>query len=249
MREHENDRQVVLVTGGARRIGAAIARRLHADGWNIVIHCRDSMAEAQALANALNATRHNSACRVNADLRDTASLPDLVARAHSNWGRLDALVNNASSYFQTPLIQLEESDFRELISTNLKAPLFLIKSCLPYFGDSAVAVNILDALAHRARPGFVVYNTAKAALWSVTETLAEELAPRIRINAVAPGHILWAETLEVDRAQQQEELARVPLRRLGNPEQVAAAVAFLLSADGSYLNGAVLPVDGGLRLR
>ena len=249
MQKDANDRQVVLVTGGARRIGAAIVQRLHRDGWKIAIHCHDSIAEAQALVNAFNATRQDSACRVDADLRDTGSLSDLVARVHSRWGRLDALVNNASSYFQTPLLQLDEADFSELIDTNLKAPLFLIKACLPYFGDSAAVVNILDALALRARPGFVIYNTAKAALWSATETLAAELAPRIRINAVAPGHILWAETAVVDRKQQQAELARVPLKHLGDPKQVAAAVAFLLSVEGSYVNGAVLPVDGGLRLQ
>lgn len=248
MRDRAKDRRVVLVTGGARRIGAAIVERLHADGWNLAIHCRESMVEAQTLTKAFNARRCDSACPVNADLREITSLADLAASVHSHWGRLDALVNNASSYFHTPFCQLEEADFSELINTNLKAPLFLLKACLPYFEDSAVVVNILDALAHRARPGFVAYNTAKAALWSATKTLAAELAPQIRVNAVAPGHVLWAETSTIDREQQEKELSRIPLRRLGDPEEVAAAVAFLLSTEGSYLNGTVLPVDGGLRL-
>lgn len=249
MRDDANDRPVVLVTGGARRIGAAIVQRLHVDGWNIAIHCRNSIADAHALTDECNARRRDSACWVRADLGETASLADLAALVHSRWGRLDALVNNASSYFQTPFRQLEEAAFSELVNTNLKAPLFLLKACLPYFGDSAAVVNILDALARRARPGFVAYNAAKAALWAATETLAAELAPRVRINAVAPGHILWAESIPADREQREQELLRVPLQRLGNPEEVAAAVAFLLSAEGAYLTGTILSVDGGLRLR
>jgi len=239
---------VALITGGGRRIGAAIASALHAVGWRVAIHCNCSVADAQRLVDDLNARRDDSAARFSADLRQTSALAELAAAAHGRWGRLDALVNNASSYFETPFAQMEEGAFDKLLETNLKAPLFLIRACLPHFGADAAVVNILDALARCARPGFVAYNTAKAALWAATETLAVELAPTVRVNGVAPGHILWAETTQLDDVQQQNELSRVPLRRLGQPQEIAAAVAYLLSPDAHYISGAILPVDGGLRL-
>ncbi|WP_022976550.1 SDR family oxidoreductase [Nevskia ramosa] len=239
---------VALVTGGARRLGAAIVERVHAAGMNVVIHCRSSRAEAAVLAGALNAQRADSAAVLAADLADDAAVAQLAVDAHARWGRLDALVNNASGYRRTPIGAITPALFDELISSNFKAPLLLIQACLPLFGEHAAVVNILDTLARHARPGFAPYNAAKAALWSLTETLAVELAPRVRVNGVAPGHILWAESTVLSAAQKAEELAQIPAGRLGQPAEIARAVAFLLGPEASYLNGVILPVDGGLRL-
>lgn len=240
--------RVALVTGGARRVGAAIVRRLHAEGFRVAIHCRGSRAEADALAAALNAVRADSAAVLVADLADAAALPRLAQAAQARWGRLDALVNNASSYRRTPLGTITEADFDDLVASNFKAPLLLTQACTPLLGDGGAIVNIVDTLARHARPGFAPYTAAKAALWSLTETLAVELAPRLRVNAVAPGHILWAETTQLSAEQQAGELAGVPLGRLGEPDEIAHAVAFLLAPESAYLNGVVLPVDGALRL-
>ena len=240
---------VVLITGAARRIGAAIACNLHAAGWRVAIHCHRSRDQASELAARLNAERADSAAVLMADLRDPAQLEPLAQQAAAQWGRLDALVNNASGYRRTPVGQLDAGALQEMLDTNFTAPLLLIRACLPYFAQRASVVNILDTLARHARPGFVAYNAAKSALWSATETLAAELAPQVRVNGVAPGHILWAEHTRLTEAQQRDELAQVPLGRLGAPAEIAAAVRYLLSDDGAYCNGTVLQVDGGLRLR
>jgi pteridine reductase len=241
--------RVALITGGARRVGAAIVRRLHAEGFRVAIHCRGSRDEADALAAALNALRGESAVVLVADLAEAAALPALAEAARAQWGRLDALVNNASSYRRTPLGSITEAAFDDLIASNFKAPLLLTQACAPLFGEGGAVVNILDTLARHARPGFAPYNAAKAALWSLTETLAVELAPRIRVNAVAPGHIIWAETTKLSAAQQAEELGDIPLGRLGDPDEIARAVAYLLAPESAYLSGVILPVDGALRLR
>ncbi|TAM09769.1 MAG: SDR family oxidoreductase [Nevskiaceae bacterium] len=241
--------RVVLVTGGARRIGAAIVRRLHAGGWRVAIHCNRSHGAADALAAALNTARPDSAAVFAADLRATAELDTFVARVHARFGRLDALVNNASVYYSTPLATLTEAAFEELTGINLKAPLFLTRACLPHFGSGAAVVNVLDALALRARRHYVAYGAAKAALWTATEILAVELAPEVRVNGVAPGHhIAWEEREPLSAEDQAAAPERVPLQRLGTPEEVADAVGFLLSPQAAFLNGAVIPVDGGLRL-
>ena len=240
---------VVLVTGGARRVGAAIVERLHGSGMNVAIHCRSSEAEGTALATRLNAQRADSAIVLSADLADDAAVAQLAVDAHAHWGRLDALVNNASGYRRTPVGTITPAVFDELIASNFKAPLLLIQACLPLFGATASVVNILDTLARHARPGFAPYNAAKSALWSLTETLAVELAPRVRVNGVAPGHILWAESTALTPAQQAEELGRIPMGRLGDPDEIARAVAFLLAPASGYLNGVILPVDGALRLK
>ncbi|MBA4284274.1 MAG: pteridine reductase [Xanthomonadaceae bacterium] len=238
-----------LVTGGARRVGAAIVECLHGSGMNVAIHCRSSVAEGAALAGRLNALRADSAIVLTADLADDAAVARLAVDAHARWGRLDALVNNASGYRRTPIGTITPTIFDDLIASNFKAPLLLTQACLPLFGEQATVVNILDTLARHARPGFAPYNAAKSALWSLTETLAVELAPRVRVNGVAPGHILWAESTALNAAQQAEELSRIPMGRLGEPDEIARAVAFLLSPASAYLNGVVLPVDGALRLR
>lgn len=240
---------VALVTGGARRVGAAVVECLHGNGMNVVIHCRSSVADGAMLAARLNALRADSAAVLQADLADDAAIARLAVAAHGRWGRLDALVNNASGYQRTPMGSITPAVFDALIASNFKAPLLLTQACLPLFGAQAAVVNILDTLARHARPGFAPYNAAKSALWSLTETLAVELAPRVRVNGVAPGHILWAESTALNAEQQAAELARIPMARLGEPNEIARAVAYLLSPASGYLNGVILPVDGALRLR
>ena len=238
---------VAMVTGAAVRVGAAIAETLHAQGFRVVIHCRHSRAEAEALAARLNAARADSAAVLAADLIDLPALPAFARAARARWGRLDALVNNASSYFRTPLAAVTPAQFSDLIGSNLAAPLFLSQACAA-FPELRGIVNIVDVHARRPRAEYAPYFAAKAGLWTLTEALAVELAPRVRVNGVAPGHMIWAANPTLTPQQQAAELARIPLGRLGGADEVAKAVAFLLSAASDYMTGAVLPVDGGLRL-
>ncbi|ULQ48089.1 SDR family oxidoreductase [Flagellatimonas centrodinii] len=238
---------VVLITGAGVRIGAAIATTLHGQGWRVVIHCRHSRAAADALASQLNAQRSDSAQVCVADLLDPAAPAALAARAHAAWGRLDALVNNASSYFKTPLATVSAAQFDDLLGSNLRAPLFLSQACAA-FEELRAIINIVDVHARRPRAGYAPYLAAKAGLWTLTEALALELAPRVRVNAVAPGHMIWAVNSAMTAADKAAETARIPLGRLGGGNEIARAVAFLLSDDADYMTGAVLPVDGGLRL-
>ena len=242
-----NDTPVVLVTGAAKRVGAAIARALHASGWNVVVHYRASGGEARALEKELNRNRADSAASLRANLLDLRAVDKLAAEAHARWGRLDGLVNNASSYYKTPLAELTEEQYEDLTGSNLKAPLFLTRACAKLMKQGAV-VNIADIHAALPMKHYAVYCAAKAALVSLSESLARELAPRIRVNAVAPGHVLWAEQNTMTAAQREAEIARVPLGRLARPEEIGLACAFLLSPAAGYITGATLPVDGGLRL-
>lgn len=246
--------EVVLVTGAARRIGAAIARRLHADGWRVALHCGRSRDEADALCTSLNATRPGSAVVVAVDLREADAATQLIAAVTAALAAPAALVNNASSYFATPMGQITAAAIDELVATNLKAPLLLIQAAQAA-GALRGVVNLLDVHSRdQPRAGFAAYTAAKAGLWTLTEALAVEMAPTVRVNGVALGHIL-AETRDppsepervdlIDKALQRD---RLPLGRFGAPEDVAAAVAWLLSAEASYVSGTVLAVDGARRL-
>lgn len=241
------DAPVILVTGAARRIGAAIARALHADGAHLALHCRHSRVQADALAAELNARRADSARVFVANLDDVHALPALARAAHGAWGRLDALVNNASSWQATPLATLRPETFDALVAANLRAPLFLAQACAPLLRDGGCILNLLDAHARRPVSGFSAYLATKGALWTLTESLALELAPRLRVVGIAPG-IMSAEQAQFSAAQLEQEAGRIPLRRYGSEDDVAQGARFLLSAGAAYLSGSVLSIDGGLRI-
>lgn len=245
---------VALVTGAARRVGAAIARRLHADGWRVAIHCGRSRDEADALAATLNAQRAGSAAVFAADLRDEHAAAQLIAAVQAQLGAPRALVNNASSYFATPMGSITGAAIDELVATNLKAPLLLTQAAHAS-GALRAVVNLLDVHSrHQPRAGFSAYTAAKDALWALTESLAVELAPTVRVNGVALGHIAAevrdppTEAEQVDLADKAAQLGHIPLARFGTPQDVAAAVAWLLSDEAGYVSGVVIPVDGARRL-
>lgn len=236
----------VLITGAARRIGATIARRLHAAGARVVLHCHRSRAEAQAIADELNAARAGSCAIVQGDLLDVAALAPLVAAARDRFGRLDGLVNNASSFYATPFGTIGAREWDDLIGTNLRAPLFLAQAAAPALRAARGAVvNIVDIHAERPLRDFAVYTVAKAGLAGLTRALALELAPDVRVNGVAPGAILWPDDgRHFDPGERQRITAQTPLGRTGNPEDIAGAVKYLLF-DAPFVTGQVLAVDGG----
>jgi pteridine reductase len=236
----------VLITGAARRIGAAIARSLHASGANVVLHCHRSRAEAERLREQLNAERGASCAVVQADLLDTAGLPALVEESARAFGRLDALVNNASSFYPTPLGTIGESEWKDLMGSNLRAPLFLSQAAAPLLREARGAiVNLVDIHAERPLKDFVVYSVAKAGLAGLTRALALELGPEVRVNGVAPGAILWPDGDEHFAPSEKGRItAQTPLRRIGSPEDVAGAVKYLLF-DAPFVTGQILAVDGG----
>jgi pteridine reductase len=239
--------KVALVTGAARRIGATIACALHAQGMNVILHYRSSAREADTLAQQLNRTRASSAALIQADLQRIDTLPAVVTQAVSIWGRLDALVNNASSFCPTPVGTITLEQWDALIDSNLKAPLFLSQAAAPALAEcGGCIVNITDIHAERPLKGFCVYSVAKAGLVMLTKSLARELGPRVRVNAVSPGAILWPER-ELDETGKQEIIARTALKRQGTPDDIARAVLFLLR-DGTYISGQILAVDGGRSL-
>jgi len=236
-----------LVTGAARRIGAEIARRLHAAGFNIVLHYHRSAADAEALSNELNAMRGGSVHLLQADLLETGRLNELVHRAAEFWGSLDVLVNNASGFYATPLGTVTEGQWDDLIGSNLKAPFFLAQTAAPYLRErKGCIVNIGDIYADRPLKNYSVYSLAKAGLAAMTRALAKELAPDIRVNGVAPGAILWPEH-DADTAKKAEILAHIPMKRAGEASDIAKAVLFLVE-DAPYVTGQILVVDGGRSL-
>jgi pteridine reductase len=245
--QQETVGKVALVTGAARRIGAAIARSLHEHGWNIVLHYRASATEAQDLCEQLNRTRPDSARAAAADLRDVAQLHALAQQASSAWGRLDALINNASAFYPTPIPSATPEQWDELLESNLKGPFFLSQATLPALEQtSGSIVNIVDVHAERPLRDHSIYSISKAGLAMMTRALARELGPRIRVNGVSPGAILWPER-GLDDDMRASILARTALKRPGEPADIARAVLFLL-CDAPYVTGQIIAVDGGRSL-
>ncbi len=238
--------KVILVTGGARRVGVATCRRLHSQGASLVVHYRASESEARALEAELDQVRPGSVALVQADLLETANLPRLIDETVSHFGRLDALVNNASSFFPTPLGEITEDGWEDLIGSNLKAPLFLSQAAAPQLKrQRGCIVNIVDIHSEWPLKRYVVYNAAKGGLASLTRSLAVELAPEVRVNGISPGPILWPEAGEwMDEASRQHIIGRTLLKRTGEPDDIARTVSFLI-ADAPYITGQIIAVDGG----
>ncbi|MET1162699.1 MAG: pteridine reductase [Pseudoxanthomonas sp.] len=238
---------VALITGSARRIGAAIARRLHAAGYDLALHYRESGVEMQALAAELESARSRSVLTLQADLAEFDRLPELVARTVGRFGRLDALVNNASAFDATKIGTTTPAQWDELFASNARAPFFLAQAAAPHLkATHGAIVNLVDIYAEKPLAGHTVYCMAKAALLMATQSLALELAPEVRVNAIAPGAILWPEQDHSDSAK-QAMLGRTPLARTGTPEEIAEAVRWLLR-DATYTTGQIIRVDGGRTL-
>ena len=237
--------KTVLVTGAAKRVGRSIARELHAAGANIMVHYRTAAAAAAAITAELNAVRPGSALCRQADLLDIEALSALVAATVAHFGRLDALVNNASSFFATPLGKITLADWDDLLGSNLKAPLFLTQAAAPYLKAAhGAVVNITDIHAERPLAGYPLYCAAKAGLLGLTRALAIELAPEVRVNAVAPGPILWPDDSAFDGEARERIVAHTLLKHSGSPQDIALAVRFMLN-DAPYVTGQVINVDGG----
>ena len=238
--------KTALITGAALRIGAAITRELHAAGMDVIIHYHNSHQPADALAAELNARRPDSAWTLSGDLRDYNILQRLIDEAIACNGRLDLLVNNASSFYPTPIDEVNETNWNDLLDVNLKAPMFLSKyASAELQRREGCIINLTDVHAERPLKDHPVYSTAKAGLIMLTKALAKELAPAIRVNAISPGAVLWPESM--DGATQQEILNHIPLARRGEPADIARAVLYM-ARDSGYTTGQVLTVDGGRTL-
>jgi pteridine reductase len=236
--------RVAFVTGGARRIGAALSRAFHAAGASVVIHYRRSRTDAEALKAELDGASPGRVALVPGDLRDTGSLPALVERALGAWGGLDLLINNASTFYPTPLGKVTEEQWDDLVGTNLKAPLFLTQAAAPSLrARHGAVINIVDVYARRPLAHHPVYCAAKAGLAMLTWALARDLGPEIRVNGIAPGAILWPKP-DIEAAEKAAILAEIPLGRAGSPAEVAAC-ALYLARDSGYVNGQIIAVDGG----
>lgn len=243
----EAQNPVVLITGAARRVGAEIVRTLHRDGYQIALHTRDQSPEASALQSELTSARPGSCLPLHGDLADTNHLPTLVQATLTRFGRLDALINNASTFFPTPIGATTEAHWDSLFASNAKAPFFLAQAAAPALRETqGCIINITDIYAERPALQHTVYAMAKASLRMLTLSLARELGPEIRVNAVAPGAILWPESGKSDAAK-QGLLEKTALKRVGEPADIARTVRFLLR-EAPYLTGEVIKVDGGRSL-
>jgi pteridine reductase len=247
MNKNSDQRPVVLVTGAAKRVGAVIARGLHTADYDVALHYRNSRGEMDALIEELEAQRTNSTLALQAELADIEHLPHLIDACIARYGRLDGLVNNASAFYPTPLGSTTVQQWNELFASNAQAPFFLAQAAAPHLKSAhGSIVNIVDIYAQRPLANHPVYSMAKAALVAMTRSLAIELAPQVRVNAVAPGAILWPESGKA-YTDQTELIARTPLARTGTPEEIATAVLFLMR-DAKFTTGQILNVDGGREL-
>ena len=237
--------KTILITGAAKRVGAAIARRLHRAGANLTLHYHSSEREAHALQSELNLQRAQSVTLVRANLLETAGLTEIVRTCVERYGSLDALINNASAFYPTPLGSISAENWDELIGANLKAPLFLSQAAAPYLKKAAgCIVNITDIHAERPLKNYVIYSIAKAGLTALTTSLARELGPEVRVNAVAPGPIAWPEDGSFDEVTRQRVISHTLLKRIGEPDDIARAVYYMV-AEAPYVTGQIIAVDGG----
>ncbi len=242
-----SESRVALITGAAHRLGAEITRQLHAAGLRVLIHYRNSRAPADALAAALNQQRPDSARTLSADLLDLSAIEQLAQAALSAWGRIDVLINNASTYYPTPIGSIQSEQWDDLIGSNLRAPLFLSQALAPSLkAQRGSIVNLADIHAEKPLRGHPVYSIAKAGLAMLTRALATELSPEVRVNAVAPGIILWPERPLSD-AEKSAMLEHVALGRKGEPCDIAETVRFL-ALNAGYVTGQIIAVDGGRSL-
>jgi pteridine reductase len=242
--ENSLDDRVILVTGGARRVGAEIARTLHAAGARILVHYRSSAAAAATLGEELNAARAGSAALVAADLLQDEAPERLIAAALTKFGRLDVLVNNASTFYPTPVGRISRAAWDDLMGSNLRAPLFLAQAAAPHLArQRGLIINVVDIHGLRPLKGYPVYSVAKAGLAMLTRSLARELGPDIRVNGIAPGPVLWAEH-DLDDGMKREIIAKTALKRTGSPEDIARTALFLVR-DAPYITGQIIAVDGG----
>jgi len=241
------DHPVVLITGAAKRVGAQVARTLHGAGYDVALHYRHSRAEMDALIAELEAARRNSTLTVQAELADVDALGGIVEKCTSRFARLDAIVNNASAFFPTPVGEATPKQWDELFASNARAPFFLAQAAAPTLKTAqGCIVNIVDIYAERALAKHPIYTMAKAALTAMTRSLARDLAPDVRVNGVAPGAILWPDN-GATYTNQEELLARTPLKRAGTPDEIAKAVLFLIR-DATFTTGEILKIDGGRSL-
>ena len=236
--------KVALITGGARRIGSYIAKTLHQSGYDIMIHYRHSEDDAHDLCTRLNVQRQNSCARIDGDLSNIHSYEKIINATIQTYGKLDALINNASTFYPTNIEEVSEEHWQELMASNLKAPIFLSKYATPELRKThGSIINIIDIYAQRPLANHPIYCSAKAGLQMLTKSLAYDLAPEIRVNGVAPGAILWPEN-DSGMNSPEELLKRIPLQRLGDPSDIAKTIRFLLN-DVPYISGQIISIDGG----
>ncbi len=241
--------KVILITGGAKRVGASICRLLHASGANLMIHYRSSVKEARALQAELNLQRANSVAIIQADLLNLSILPSLIQESIHHFGQLDVLINNASSYYPTEIGDIKEDQWQDLMGSNLKAPLFLAQAAaVELRKQHGCIINITDMHIERPKKGYIVYSVAKAGLVTLTKSLAHELSPEVRVNAVAPGPVMWPEdNPQFDELYRQRVISQTLLKRIGEPNDIAKAVKFLIQ-DAPFITGQIIAVDGGRSL-
>jgi len=241
--------KIVLITGGAKRVGASICRLLHASGANLMIHYKSSVNEARALQAELNLKRPHSVAIIQGDLLTLSILPSLIQETISHFGKLDVLINNASSYYPTEIGNIHEEQWYDLMGSNLKAPLFLSQAAaIELRKQQGCIINITDMHVERPKKGYIVYSVAKAGLVTLTKSLAHELSPEVRVNAVAPGPVMWPEdNPQFDELYRQRVISQTLLKRIGEPNDIAKAVKFLIQ-DAPFITGQVIAVDGGRSL-
>ncbi|MFZ0219923.1 MAG: pteridine reductase [Candidatus Aquirickettsiella sp.] len=243
-----NDK-VVLITGAGKRVGAAVAQYCHQLGMRLAIHYRESRQQASDLCARFNQQRQNSAIALAADLRNTDQLEGLITAVLSKWGQLDVLINNASSFYPTPLAKVTEMVWEDVMGSNLKAPFFLSQSAAPYLKQQkGCIINLVDIQAQRPLKNYSVYCIAKAGLVMLTKSLAQELGPDIRVNAIAPGIVLWPDDeTEFNATLREKIVARNVLKRAGTPQDIANTAVFLIN-HANFITGQIIAVDGGRSL-